>query len=145
MPNYFCNSCGHKITYETTKPASCPKCRTVFTDLTKAISTAAIAVSPIKVKSTEIERPAPKTLAQQRMLKRAALAKQTHTEEDNEEVDEEEGSLGQDDIQEDPPTTRRAVRDHMRQLAASFKGVTITIETDKDDRIGASDWCGAKE
>jgi len=126
MPTYYCsaNGCGHRVTYEIVKPISCPKCKTVFASLTKALSAVSVAApAPVAAPSSiasfhNEEKPVRLSPTKQRMLERAAAAR--HGPDDEEDEEEEENSNAAIGLQ-----SKNSLRSHMHNLAAA---ITIKLE-----------------
>lgn len=140
MPIYFCSAggCGHRISYETKKPSSCPKCKTVFADIGKALAKATVIKVPVvkpKTPTIRYEEEAVEpvtsqalTASKRKMLERAATRRAAQLS-DTVEGDLIEGSQEGDDLEEEDlssdSVSRGALHAHMRDLAAS---ITVRLE-----------------
>lgn len=139
MPTYFCSAggCGHRISYETTKPSSCPKCKTVFADMGKVLAKAAVIKVPVvKPKAPtiryeeEVIEPVTSqalTASKRKMLERAEARRAAQLS-NTVEGDSTEDGQEEDDLEEDlssDSVPRGALHARMRDLAAS---ITIRLE-----------------
>jgi hypothetical protein len=125
MPHVYCpfSTCASKVTYEITKPTSCPKCQRAFAD---AFKTVVAAPTPPQVRRPGREEPLddrPLTrsaLEASQKARKAAVAgaRPVPAAEDED----------QDDV--DPREARRAAR----ELAASIDTSSMLTEV-ADDRV----------
>lgn len=169
---YYCSApgCGNRIEYQVSKPTSCPKCKTVFADLSKTIAKA----KPLpeigtkaSVKRREVEEDNLEDLENEEMgddsrslteqmseskkaiLKRARARKLAERGEVDEEDDEIKDNDQSDDYDEEDNQSKSKVKRLAQQLAASINPSSIKIiggdEEDGPNRITFRKWCAEKE
>lgn len=168
---YYCSSsgCGNRIEYQVTKPTSCPRCKTVFADLSKTVAKAKPLPEVMSIKASrrrELEKELEdldeeedneeqssqdsKDLSSQVSASKKAILKRARARKlaERGETDEEEEDETIDD-DNDEQLSESKIKRLARELAASIDPSSIHIGTEggdgKPERITFRDWCGEKQ
>ena len=142
MPKHYCSTCGYAVAYAITKPASCPKCSTVF-------AAPAAVPTPITVQAT---RPKPKSppvddqeeenppVPRRQMRPTRAKAHRVINTEDDTVADETQNARGSaydpDDDTYDPREARRLARELIATIDRSSIRVVDDTKSETKFRFG---------
>lgn len=151
--NYYCphSGCGAKITYESIKPAACPKCKGSFVNAFQSVTKAAsefnrASISPPLVGSPSNDSPYDEepvlSPARASMVKRTRGAanpqyRRQYYDENGNPVEVERGGSDGSEDSFDPREVKRLAR----QLAASISPDDLVILSRPEPPVRFQDWC----